>query len=66
MAPRPQHMTHGRSVPYQSSACLIGVHPECAQSDPIEVPAGVPVIYESCVCPCHQAGDHGSPAEVAL
>jgi hypothetical protein len=52
--------THTKVAPYRSSACRIGTHHECAQSDPVTAPAGIPVVYEACECTCHTAVDHGA------
>lgn len=41
---------------FRSSSCVIGAHPECAQSSPESAPVGVPVIYEACDCSCHAPG----------
>ncbi|GAA2253370.1 hypothetical protein GCM10010232_47630 [Streptomyces amakusaensis] len=47
-------VTHA-AVSYQSSACLIGTHEGCTHSAPVASPADIPVVYESCACPCHPA-----------
>lgn len=46
-------MSHTRAVPYRSISCRIGTHRECAHSCPTTAPVGVPVVYETCACPCH-------------
>ncbi len=43
------------ATPYESSACRIGTHQECAHSSPTTAPIGIPVIYEACACSCHRA-----------
>lgn len=52
-------VTHTKSVPYQSSSCLIGTHCECAQSSPAAAPIGIPVVYEACSCSCHTVAARG-------
>jgi hypothetical protein len=65
MPPRQQpRVTEASAVPYQSTACRIGTHLACAESSPVSAPIDVPVVYETCACPCHSASHHSTPAEV--
>ncbi|GAA4000081.1 hypothetical protein GCM10022384_53850 [Streptomyces marokkonensis] len=45
---------------YRSIACRIGTHATCADASPALAPTDLPVIYETCDCPCHSAPDHSS------
>ncbi|ARP71274.1 hypothetical protein LK07_17460 [Streptomyces pluripotens] len=67
MPPHPRHRITQTSVAsYRSAACRIGTHITCteaaASSTPVET--GLPVIYETCDCPCHSAPDHSKRWEV--
>lgn len=65
MPPRQQfHVTDASAVPYRSTACRIGTHLVCAESAPVSAPIDLPVVYETCACPCHPMSDHSTPAEV--
>ncbi|MFE2494202.1 hypothetical protein [Streptomyces scopuliridis] len=54
-------------VPYYSMACRIGTHAKCEEAELKASPAAVPIVYETCVCPCHlsevqatsEGGTHG-------
>lgn len=46
-------MSQTKAAPYRSTSCRIGTHHECAHSCPTTAPVGVPVVYETCTCPCH-------------
>lgn len=61
--PALSYATHAR-VTYWSSSCAIGTHSQCSQSLPVKPPAGVPVIYEACVCSCHTPNDASEPRQV--
>ncbi|MER5600194.1 hypothetical protein [Streptomyces sp. NPDC002265] len=64
MPVRKQPQPHASTVPYQSAACQIGTHPSCAELSPgTTLLDDVPVIYETCGCPCHSAPDRSRPAE---
>jgi hypothetical protein len=63
---RQPYLKDASPVPYRSTVCRIGTHPACAEASPASAPAGVPLIYEACDCPCHSAPDRSSPAEVTL
>jgi hypothetical protein len=54
---RQQHITDASVVPYRSTACRIGTHPACAESSPASAPVDLPVVYETCGCPCHSTSD---------
>ncbi|MFD5512692.1 hypothetical protein ACFWIB_33700 [Streptomyces sp. NPDC127051] len=60
--PALSYATHAR-LTYQSSACAIGTHSECAQSSPATAPVGVPVIYEACACSCHTPDEPSNPRQ---
>ncbi|MFF4835645.1 hypothetical protein [Streptomyces sp. NPDC001315] len=60
--PQP-HVTDASAVPYRSTACRIGTHPACAELSPTTTPDAVPVIYETCGCPCHSTPDRSTPAK---
>lgn len=45
---------------YRSTACRVGIHTTCAEASPSVAPVDLPVIYETCVCPCHPALDHST------
>jgi hypothetical protein len=51
------------AVPYWSTACRIGMHPTCVESSPVPAPVDLPIVYETCACPCHSASQHCMPAE---
>lgn len=53
--PERQHQPNGLETPapYRSLACRIGTHGQCDEADPDASPADIPVIYETCGCPCH-------------
>lgn len=61
--PAPLLATQTRTA-YRSSSCVIGTHPECAQSSPATAPVGVPVIYEACDCFCHTSDEASEPRQV--
>ncbi|MGW4162996.1 hypothetical protein [Streptomyces sp. NPDC004788] len=42
-------------APYRSNSCRIGSHHECEHAGLAVAPADVPVVYETCTCPCHRA-----------
>lgn len=66
MPPRQQpHITAASAVPYRSTACRIGTHLACAESSPVSAPFDLPVVYETCACPCHSVSDQPTPGEVA-
>lgn len=44
-------------TPYNSLACRVGTHAKCDESVPTGPPVAPPLVYETCVCPCHQARD---------
>ncbi|WP_245766868.1 hypothetical protein [Streptomyces colonosanans] len=44
----------GAAAPYLSLACSIGTHDTCDEAEPPPVPSDLPLIYERCVCQCHQ------------
>jgi hypothetical protein len=65
MPPRRQpHTTDVSAIPYRSTACRIGTHSACAESSPTSAPVGLPVVYETCDCPCHSASHRATSAEV--
>jgi hypothetical protein len=65
MPPRQQpHIADASAVPYQSTACRIGTHLACTESSPVSAPIDLPVVYETCACPCHSASHHSTPVEV--
>jgi len=65
MPPRqPPHTTPVEADSYRSISCRIGTHNACAESSPVTAPVDVPVIYESCECPCHAFVPREMPAEV--
>lgn len=45
------------AAPYNSLTCRIGAHAKCDESVPMGPPVAPPLVYETCVCPCHQARD---------
>lgn len=47
------HTTQPGPESYRSTSCRIGTHHACAESSPLTAPVDVPVIYETCDCPCH-------------
>ncbi|AJF64993.1 hypothetical protein SVTN_11720 [Streptomyces vietnamensis] len=64
MPRRHQPRVTDSAAAYQSSACRIGTHHECAHSAPTAAPVDIPVVYEACGCSCHPAGDQNAPKEV--
>jgi len=65
MSPRPQpHIADASAVPYRSTACRIGTHLACTESSPTSAPIDLPVVYETCACPCHSASHLSTPVEV--
>ncbi len=66
MPPRQQpHTTQAGADSYRSSSCRIGTHHAYAESSPATAPVDVPVIYESCDCPCHTIAIPEVPTEAA-
>ncbi|WGD42001.1 hypothetical protein [Streptomyces cathayae] len=66
MPPRQQpHTPRAGADSYRSSSCHIGTHHACAESSPATAPVDVPVIYESCDCPCHTIVNREVPTEAA-
>lgn len=64
MSPRQQlRVTEASAVPYRSTACRIGTHPLCTESSPVSAPIDLPVVYETCACPCHSIPGHSKPRE---
>ncbi|MET9988260.1 hypothetical protein ABZ061_01615 [Streptomyces mutabilis] len=61
---RQPHLTAAPAVPYRSAACRIGTHLACAESSPASAPVDLPVVYETCDCPCHSTSDRPTGAEV--
>lgn len=51
------------AVPYRSTVCRIGTHHACAESSPVPAPADLPIVYETCACPCHSASHHSTSTE---
>lgn len=43
------------AVPYRSIRCRLGAHAECKEAVPRHPLAELPLIYETCACPCHQS-----------
>ena len=60
---RQPHLTDAAAVPYRSTACRIGTHLVCAESSPASAPVDLPVVYETCDCPCHAMPDRSTDAE---
>jgi hypothetical protein len=60
---RQPHLTDAAAVPYRSTACRIGTHLVCAESSPAAAPVDLPVVYETCDCPCHSMPDRSTDAE---
>lgn len=59
MPPRQRlHVSETAAAAYLSTACRVGTHTACAEGLPSPAPVDVPVIYETCACPCHSAPDH--------
>lgn len=59
MTPRQQpRITEASVVPYRSTACRIGTHLACTESSPASAPIDLPVVVETCACPCHSASHH--------
>lgn len=52
------HVSEIAAAAYLSTACRVGTHTACAEASPSLAPVDLPVIYETCVCPCHSAPDH--------
>lgn len=46
---------------YRSTACRIGTHTACAEASPALAPVDLPLIYETCDCPCHSAPGQPTP-----
>jgi hypothetical protein len=64
MTPRQQpRITEASVVLYRSTACRIGTHLACTESSPASAPIDMPVVVETCACPCHSASHHSTPAE---
>ncbi|CAM5704228.1 hypothetical protein SPURM210S_00517 [Streptomyces purpurascens] len=64
MTPRQQpRITETSAAPYQSTDCRIGTHLACAESSPVSAPIDLPVVVETCACPCHSASHHSTPGE---
>lgn len=51
------HVSEAAAAAYRSTACRVGTHAACADASPSLAPDDLPVIYETCVCPCHAAPD---------
>ncbi|MBZ6307331.1 hypothetical protein [Streptomyces olivaceus] len=49
------------AVAYRSTACRIGTHTDCAEASHVLAPVDLPVIYETCDCPCHPSPDQPTP-----
>lgn len=65
MTPRQQpRITTTSAVPYRSTDCSIGTHRACAETSPVSLPTDLPVVVETCACPCHSTPHHATPAEV--
>ncbi|THC47818.1 hypothetical protein E7X58_26500 [Streptomyces sp. A1499] len=59
MSPRQRLYVSGTAAAaYRSTECRVGIHATCAEVSPSLAPVDLPVIYETCVCPCHPAPDH--------
>jgi hypothetical protein len=61
---RQPHIEDASAASYRSTACRIGTHPACAESSPAPAPVDLPVVYETCDCPCHSPFVPSAPAEV--
>ncbi|MEU2926067.1 hypothetical protein ABZ636_13630 [Streptomyces sp. NPDC007251] len=63
MPPRQQpQIVDASAIPYRSTACR--THLACKESSPVSAPIDLPVVYETCACPCHSASHHSTPPEV--
>lgn len=61
MPPRQQlYVSETGAAAYRSTACRVGTHAACAEAAPSPAPVDLPVIYETCACPCHPAPDHST------
>ncbi|OWA14128.1 hypothetical protein B9W64_18730 [Streptomyces sp. CS159] len=54
------HVSETAVAAYRSTACRVGTHTTCAEASPTLAPVDLPVIYETCACPCHAAPDHST------
>lgn len=64
MPPRQRlHVSETAAAAYRSTACRVGTHATCAEASPLS-PVDLPVIYETCVCPCHAVPDHSTRPRV--
>ncbi|KUL67250.1 hypothetical protein F0345_17260 [Streptomyces rutgersensis] len=61
MPPRHQlHVSESGAAAYRSTACRVGTHAACTEASPSVAPVDLPVIYETCACPCHIAPDNST------
>lgn len=65
MPPRQRlHAPETTADAYRSTACRVGTHTTCSEASPSVSPVDLPVIYETCACPCHPAPDHSTQPAV--
>lgn len=65
MPPRQQpHSTEASATAYRSTACRIGTHTACTEASPASAPIDLPVVYETCDCPCHSMPAPSTPPAV--
>ncbi len=57
-----QPPVRAEAVPYYSSACRIGTHLACGESEPPAPPAVPPLVHETCGCACHTGAERWEAA----
>lgn len=55
LPPKRPRITETSAIPYQSAVCCIGIHLACVESSVVSAPIDLPLVYETCACPCHTA-----------
>ncbi|GLX52440.1 hypothetical protein Shyhy01_53900 [Streptomyces hygroscopicus subsp. hygroscopicus] len=63
LPPKRPHITETSTIPYQSAVCCIGIHLACVESSPVSAPIDLPLVYETCACPCHTVSPRSMKAE---
>lgn len=63
-ARQPLHVSEAAAAAYRSTACRVGTHAACAEASSSHGPVDLPVIYETCACPCHSVPDHSTQLAV--
>lgn len=63
LPPKRPPITETSAIPYRSAVCCIGIHLACVESSPGSAPIDLPLVYETCACPCHPVSPRSMKAE---